>query len=226
MTDNNSSCKGNQSIERVYNYVKTYIHNNTMSPSVREICIGAGLKSTSSVHLYLRKLDEIGRIEYRPGMRRAIIIKDMDDVGNWDNNSQTDQDDSVSSADVTKLYCVGKITAGVPIYAHEDYSESYYVDKSIIGNSECFMLRVQGSSMINAHILDGDILIIRKQNYCNEGEIVAALVGDEATVKRFGRVNGTPFLFPENELFSPIPYYDENCKIMGKVIGLHRYTIN
>ena len=77
MSEQNTTNKSNKSIERVYNYVRNYIHENAMSPSVRDICIGSGLKSTSSVHTYLKKLDAMGKIEYRPGMRRAIIIKDM-----------------------------------------------------------------------------------------------------------------------------------------------------
>ena len=80
--------------------------------------------------------------------------------------------------------------------------------------------------MINAHILDGDYLIIRKQNTANEGDIIAALIDDEATVKRYGKQNGVPYLFPENDLFSPIPFNTEGCKILGKVIGLHRYSIS
>lgn len=213
--------KSNKSIERVYNYVRNYIHENAMSPSVRDICTGSGLKSTSSVHTYLKKLDAMGKIEYRPGMRRAIIIKDTDSNRPLENTSYES-----SSADVVKLSCIGKITAGVPIYAHEDESESFYVDRSVIGSSECFLLKVSGSSMIGAHICDGDYLIIRRQNSCDEGDIVAALIGDEATVKRFGKMNGVPYLFPENDFYSPIPFNTAECKILGKVVGLHRYSIN
>lgn len=224
MIESATTNKSNKSIERVYNYVKNYIRENAMSPSVRDICIGSGLKSTSSVHSYLKKLDSLGLIEYRPGMRRAIIIKDMSV------NSVVDNDIEVStpseSANVVKLSCLGKITAGIPIYAHEDVSNSFYVDKSIIGNEECFLLKVSGNSMINAHICDGDYLIIRKQSFCDEGEIIAALIGDEATVKRFGKLNGEPYLFPENDMYSPIPFNTEECKILGKVVGLHRYSIN
>jgi len=208
--------KSEKSIDRVYNYVKLYIKENALSPSVRDICKGAGLKSTSSVHTYLKKLDEMGLIEYRPGMRRAIIIK---------NNSNDEETYTGTPADVVKLPCVGKITAGQPIYAHEDYSDSFYVSKSIIGSDECFLLKVSGTSMINAHILDGDYLIVKKQSGCNEGDIVAALIGDEATVKRFGKLNGVPYLFPENDAYSPIPFNTEDCRILGKVIGLHRYSI-
>lgn len=212
--------KSERSIDRVYSYVKQYIHENALSPSVRDICKGAGLKSTSSVHAYLKKLDELGMIEYRPGMRRAIILKNSE--------QSSDEPSSVSGgrADVVRLPCLGKITAGIPIYAHEDHSESFYVSRSIIGSDECFLLKVSGTSMINAHILDGDYLIVRKQNSCNEGDIIAALIDDEATVKRYGKMNGQPYLFPENDLFSPIPFNTEGCKILGKVIGLHRYSIS
>ncbi|MBQ4271821.1 MAG: transcriptional repressor LexA [Clostridiales bacterium] len=212
--------KSERSIDRVYSYVKQYIHENALSPSVRDICKGAGLKSTSSVHAYLKKLDELGMIEYRPGMRRAIILK------NSEQSSDEPSSVSGSRADVVRLPCLGKITAGIPIYAHEDHSESFYVSRSIIGSDECFLLKVSGTSMINAHILDGDYLIVRKQNSCNEGDIIAALIDDEATVKRYGKMNGQPYLFPENDLFSPIPFNTEGCKILGKVIGLHRYSIS
>lgn len=224
MIDTTSTNKSNKSIERVYNYVRNYIRENAMSPSVRDICIGSGLKSTSSVHSYLKKLDSLGMIEYRPGMRRAIIIKDMN--ASSIDDSPVESSSAAESANVVKLNCIGKITAGVPIYAHEDNTNSFYVDKSIIGNSECFLLRVSGNSMINAHICDGDYLIIRKQSACEEGDIIAALIGDEATVKRFGKLNGEPYLFPENDMYSPIPFNTEECKVLGKVVGLHRYSIN
>lgn len=210
--------KNAKAIDRVYEYVKDYIHTNALSPSVRDICAGASLKSTSSVHTYLKKLHDMGKIEYRPGMRRAIILKSAD-------TEPVSSTVTGESAELIKLPCLGKITAGVPIYAHEDHTESFYVSKSIIGNDECFLLKVSGTSMINAHILDGDYLIIRKQNSCNEGDIIAALIGDEATVKRFGKLNGQPYLFPENELFSPIPFNTNDCRILGKVVGLHRYSI-
>ena len=170
--------------------------------------------------MYLKKLDEMGLIEYRPGMRRAIIIKNLEE------ESETEL-----PADIVRLPCIGKITAGVPIYAHEAYSDSICVNKgvfgkSIIGSDDAFILKVSGTSMINAHIMDGDYLIIRKQSSCNEGDIIAALIDDEATVKRYGKVNGVPYLFPENDAYSPIPFNTEGCRVLGKVVGLHRYTID
>ena len=221
MSARNPESRSAKSIDRVYEYICNYIRKNNISPSVRDICAGVGLKSTSSVHAYLKQLDQMGKIEYRPGIRRAIIIKDQ---GTMADNPATIS--PIEDGEVRQLYCVGKITAGVPILAHEDYSESFFVNRSIIGDSECFMLKVKGSSMIGAHILDGDYLIVRKQNTCDEGDIVAALIGDEATVKRFGRDNGIPYLYPENDAFSPIRFNTEDCRILGKVVGLHRYSIS
>jgi repressor LexA len=168
-------------------------------------------------------LDTQGRIEYRPGLRRAIVIKQ---------DGEFIDHDVPASANVTDLSgyrsipVIGKITAGIPILAHEDYSESLLVSKSIIGDSEAFMLKVKGNSMINAHILDGDIIIVRKQDSCDEGDIIAALIDEEATVKRFGKKNGIPYLFPENDAYSPIAFNKEGCRILGKVVGLHRYSID
>jgi len=216
----NSTSKSAKSIERVYNYVCKYIHENAISPSVRDICAGANLKSTSSVHSYLKKLDEMGRIEYRPGLRRAIILKDTD-------TEYTADTPAVTSSDLVALPCIGKITAGIPILAHENYTdEEIVVSRSMIGSDEAFILKVKGDSMIDAGILDGDYLIIRKQSFCEDRDIIAALIEDEATVKRFGKLNGKPYLFPENEAYAPIPFYDENCRILGKVVGLHRYHIS
>ena len=212
-----------KTIERVYNYICNYINQNQISPSVRDICAGVGLKSTSSVHTYLKQLDSQGRIEYRPGLRRAIVIMQEAD------ESVQEYSGSSNITELTeyrKVPVVGKITAGIPILAHEDYSDSYLVNKSIIGDSEAFMLKVRGNSMINAHILDGDLIIVRKQNNCEEGDIIAALIDDEATVKRFGKKNGIPYLFPENDDYSPIPFNTEGCRILGKVVGLHRYDID
>lgn len=212
-----------KTIERVYNYICNYINQNQISPSVRDICAGVGLKSTSSVHTYLKQLDSQGRIEYRPGLRRAIVIKQGSD------DSVQEYPESTNVTELTeyrKVPVIGKITAGIPILAHEDYSDSFLVSKSLIGDSEAFMLKVRGNSMINAHILDGDLIIVRKQNTCEEGDIIAALIEDEATVKRFGKKNGIPYLFPENDDYSPIPFNTEGCRILGKVVGLHRYSID
>lgn len=214
---------GDKTIDRVYNYIRNYIEQNQISPSVRDICAGVGLKSTSSVHTYLKQLDSQGIIEYRPGLRRAIVIKHPSDDAEQVSGVTSEVTDL---GNFRKVPVIGKITAGVPILAHEDYSESFPISRSVIGDSEAFMLKVRGNSMINAHILDGDLIIVRKQTTCEDGDIIAALIDDEATVKRFGKKNGIPYLFPENDDYSPIPFNTEGCRILGKVVGLHRYTID
>ena len=212
-----------KTIERVYSYICNYINKNQISPSVRDICAGVGLKSTSSVHTYLKQLDSQGKIEYRPGLRRAIVIKQSSSGYEAEPDSPSTVTDLGS---YRELPVIGKITAGIPILAHEDYSDTFLVNRSVIGDSDAFILKVSGNSMVNAHILDGDLIIVRKQNTCDEGDIIAALINDEATVKRFGRKNGIPYLFPENDAYSPIPFNKEGCRILGKVVGLHRYSID
>ena len=212
-----------KTIERVYSYICNYINKNQISPSVRDICAGVGLKSTSSVHTYLKQLDSQGKIEYRPGLRRAIVIKQSSSGYEAEPDSPSTVTDLGS---YRELPVIDKITAGIPILAHEDYSDTFLVNRSVIGDSEAFILKVSGNSMVNAHILDGDLIIVRKQNTCDEGDIIAALINDEATVKRFGRKNGIPYLFPENDAYSPIPFNKEGCRILGKVVGLHRYSID
>ena len=228
MSDKSTSheSKSLKTIDRVYQYVRKYIRENAISPSVRDICKGAELKSTSSVHTYLRKLDEMGKIEYRPGLRRAIIIKNMEDVTPVESPKPAEASVTPLRSDLVELPLLGKITAGLPIYAHEDHDEAVYVNRSMIGSDDCFLLRVSGTSMIDAHILDGDLIIVRKQDSCDEGDIIAALINDEATVKRYGKFNGVPYLFPENDLYSPIPFNTEGCRVLGKVVGLHRYSIS
>ena len=208
---------GDKTIERVYNYLCDYISKNQISPSVRDICAGVGLKSTSSVHTYLKQLDSLGRIEYRPGLRRAIVIKQ--------NSNSTEQDLS-DSASVTELNdyrnipVIGKITAGIPILAYENYTDSFPVGKSIIGDSEAFMLRVSGESMIEAGILDGDYILVRRQNSAENGTIVVALIEDEATVKTFYKEKDHIRLQPQNSTMDPIIVPD--CQILGIVIGVFR----
>lgn len=221
----NSSKKSDKTLERVYSYIKQYITNNMMSPSVRDICNGVGLKSTSSVHLYLKKLDEIGLIEYRPGIRRAIVIKADAEEPSDIYQASTSPLIVNKDSDIVRLPLLGKITAGQPIYATEDYSSSIAVNKSIIGDETHFILKVSGNSMVNAHILDGDYIIVKKQSMCELGDIIVALIDDSATVKRFGYKNKLPYLFPENDSYEPIPFHNADCRILGKVVGLHRYSI-
>lgn len=171
-----------------------------LPPTVREICAAAGIKSTSTVHAYLKTLEENGYISRQSGLNRAIRL---------------------SGESVARVPLLGKVTAGQPILAVEEVED--YVPYSGGGYQpgELFALRVSGTSMINAGIFDKDVVIVHKTPTAVNGDIVVALVGDEATVKRFYKENGHFRLQPENDAFEPI-IVDE-VSILGKVVSLVRY---
>ena len=171
-----------------------------LPPTVREICAAAGIKSTSTVHAYLKTLEENGYISRQSGLNRAIRLP---------------------GESVARVPLLGKVTAGQPILAVEEVED--YVPYSGGGYQpgELFALRVSGTSMINAGIIDKDVVIVHKTPTAVNGDIVVALVGDEATVKRFYKENGHFRLQPENDAFEPI-IVDE-VSILGKVVSLVRY---
>ena len=171
-----------------------------LPPTVREICAAAGIKSTSTVHAYLKTLEENGYISRQSGLNRAIRLP---------------------GESVARVPLLGKVTAGQPILAVEEVED--YVPYSGGGYQpgELFALRVSRTSMINAGIFDKDVVIVHKTPTAVNGDIVVALVGDEATVKRFYKENGHFRLQPENDAFEPI-IVDE-VSILGKVVSLVRY---
>ncbi len=172
-------------------------------PSVREICQAVGLRSTSSVQNNLDALEEKGYIERDPMLKRSIRI-----VGQAEN--------------VRHVPLLGVVTAGLPILAVENV-ESYlpFTGGHISSDKDMFALRVRGESMLNAGIFDGDILFVERTPSARNGEIVVALVGDEATVKTFYKENGHFRLQPENDDYEPI-IVDE-VAILGKVVAMMRY---
>ena len=201
----------------IYDYIVEYVDQNGYPPSVRDICKGTGIKSTSTVHSHLKRLQESGKLDYTAGRRRAISINSDDD-----NNECINFDDSI----ITMLPLVGTVTAGAPILAHENIERTLpFPSEYFGGKGDVFALEVRGDSMIDAAILDGDYVIVRKQSAADFGDIIVALIEDEATVKTFIRKDGKTFLQPENSAYSPIPFYSENCKILGKVIGVFRSSI-
>ena len=170
-----------------------------LPPSVREICSATGIKSTSTVHAYLRLLEDEGYISRQSGLNRAIRLP---------------------GESVMRVPLLGKVTAGIPILAVEQVEE--YVPYSGGGYhaGELFALRVSGTSMINAGILDKDIVIVKKTPVAENGDIVVALIGDEATVKRIYREKDHIRLQPENDAFEPIIV--KEVVILGKVVSLLR----
>jgi len=196
-----------QTVELIYNFVVSYIRKEGYPPSVREICAGVGIKSTSTIHAHLRRLQDLGRIEYTPGKRRAIIVPDL----------QNDQ--------VRNLPVVGTVTAGLPILAVENIERTLPFSADFYSSGEHFVLKIRGDSMINAHILDSDYVIVKRQNTAIIGQIIVARIEDEATVKTLISHNGEMYLRPENEAYSLIPFHQENCQILGIVVGLFRDSI-
>ena len=188
----------------IYEFLKTYTDNKGYPPSVREICEAVGLKSTSSVHGHLKRLESKGLIRRDPTKPRALEIID---------NSL--------KKEMVNIPIIGKVTAGLPILANENVEDTFPIPLDYIRhNNELFMLNISGDSMINAGIFDGDLAIIEECKTANNGEIVVALIENEATIKRFYKEKNHIRLQPENDNMDAIIVDD--CIILGKLVGLFR----
>lgn len=177
--------------QEILTFLRSFAAENGYAPSVREIGQAVGLRSTASVQYHLNELSRAGLIETDGGKNRAIRLPDRHGIP-----------------------IVGTVAAGVPILAEENIDGYLSLDEG----DGCFALRIQGDSMIEAHIFDGDKIIVRPQPTAENGEIVVALIGDEATCKRFSRKNGGVWLLPENPAYAPIDGRD--AVILGKVCAV------
>ncbi|HHV41349.1 MAG TPA: transcriptional repressor LexA [Clostridiaceae bacterium] len=194
-----------QTVEKVYDYIVEYTRKNGFSPSIRDICKGVGIKSTSTVHNHLRRLRKSGRIEMKAGKRRAISVP------------------ALEMSRERKIPLVGRVTAGVPILATQNIECELPVPAGYFAEAdEMFALNVSGDSMKDAHILDGDIVFVRKQPTAELGQIVVALLDNEATVKRLVKENNRIYLKPENKAYDMILFEDESYRILGVVRGVFR----
>lgn len=201
----------------ILKFIEKQIQLNSYPPSVREIGKAVGLKSTATVHGYLAKLEEKGYIKKESQKGRTLkLLKG----GLVENKNQTSMKEFYSGKEMVEVPVIGKITAGAPILAVENVTDTFPIPIDFVGNSESFMLTVRGESMIEAGILDGDYILVRKQNTANNGEIVVALIEDEATVKTFYKEKDHIRLQPENSTMDPIIVPD--CRILGKVSGVFR----
>ena len=201
----------------ILKFIEKQIALNSYPPSVREIGKAVGLKSTATVHGYLAKLEEKGYIkkESQKGRTLKLLKGGLDKDKN-----QTQMKEFYSGKEMVEVPVIGKITAGAPILAVENITDTFPIPIDFVGNSESFMLTVRGESMIEAGILDGDYILVKKQDGANNGEIVVALIEDEATVKTFYKEKDHIRLQPENSTMDPIIV--PNCKILGKVAGVFR----
>lgn len=198
--------KTQEIICKIYGYIDSYVRSNKYPPSVREISKALGIKSTASVYYYLEKMREQNLINKAPEKKRAIEIISPES----------------HSHSFTEIPLVGKIAAGSPITAIENVEESIPLPTDMFGSGVMFMLTVSGDSMIEAGINDGDKIIVKQQNYAQNGEIVAAMIDNAATVKRFYREDGQIRLKPENQTMSDIIVKGGDFSILGVVKGLIR----
>ena len=190
-----------EKINQVYDYTFEFIKTNGFPPSVREICSKCNIKSTATAYLYLEKLKERGLLEKAPQKKRAISL-------------------AQKVEDCKSIPIVGTISAGYPIFAVENLDGYLPIPNDFSSGGTEFALKVQGDSMINAGIFNGDIIIVNQQNTAENGQIVVALVNDSATVKRFYKKKNKIILHPENEAFEDMIFDD--VAILGIVKGLMR----
>ena len=189
-----------KSQQKIYDFLKERAQTG-IPPSVREICAATGLRSTSTVHLHLKALEQAGYITRDAGLNRAIHIEGCEQAG--------------------QVPILGRVTAGMPILAVEDIEGYIPMPAEKLRGRDLFALHVQGESMINAGILDGDYVIAERTPTADDGEILVALLEDEATVKRLYREKDRVRLQPENPAYEPI--YAQNVLVLGKVVAVVRY---
>lgn len=186
-------------MQAVLNFINEYNAEYGYPPTVREICAQLKIKSTASAYYYIEKLTAEGKLSKSPNKNRAVSFKKSSSVN---------------------IPLLGVVTAGQPIFAYENYEDYYSFPAGSFRGEDLFMLRIQGTSMIDAGICDGDKVVVRKQQTAENGDIVVALLGDSATVKRFFKKEDHIVLHPENETMEDI--IAEDVKILGKVVGLVR----
>lgn len=198
--------KMNDKQSEILNYLKSEIKSKGYPPSVREICAAVGFRSTSTVHGYLKQLEEKGFIRRDPAKPRAIEVFPTEA--------------EKTSGELVHVPIIGRVTAGEPILAVENIEGYFPVPIAYVENKDVYMLNVEGNSMIDAGIYDGDLIFVHKQQTAQDGDIVVALLDDSVTVKRFFKEKNLIRLQPENTAMSPI--YVKNIEILGKVGGLFR----
>ncbi|MGN0251546.1 MAG: transcriptional repressor LexA [Oliverpabstia sp.] len=194
--------------QEILDYIKNEIVNRGFPPAVREICEAVNLKSTSSVHSHLETLEKNGYIRRDPTKPRAIEI--------------VDDNFNLVRREVVNVPVIGRVAAGEPLLAIENIENYFPIPAEFMPNAQTFILNVQGESMINAGILNGDNVIVEQCSTADNGDMVVALIDDSATVKTFYKEDGHIRLQPENDYMDPI-IVEGDLQILGKVIGVFRF---
>src|SRR5881628_185317 len=204
--------------QEIWDFLVDYVDTHGYPPTVREIGEAVGLASPSTVHAHLANLERAGLLKRDPTKPRALEVVGRGRIG-------SSAPPARAAAEPRRLPLVGEVAAGGPLLAEENIEDYLAVPEPLARGGEEFLLRVKGDSMVNAGILDRDIVVVRREQTARDGEIVVALAGedetgDEATVKRFFREDGRVRLQPENDALEPI--YADHVQILGKVIGVFR----
>jgi len=199
--------------QEIWKFLTDYVDEHGYPPTVREIGEAVGLASPSTVHAHLANLERAGLIKRDPTKPRALELR------------RDPKPETARADDMHRLPLLGEIAAGGPLLAEQNVEEYVAVPEPLARGGEEFLLRVKGDSMINAGILEGDLVVVRRQQDARNGDIVVALAGpdetaDEATVKRFFRENDRIRLQPENDALEPI--YTDYVEVLGKVTGVFR----
>ena len=187
----------------VYRYIKNYIDENSYPPSIREICKDLNISSTATVYYYITKMEKQGLLKKGKGKNRSLGVV------------------SKANKNMIEVPLVGQVQAGYPVLAEQNIEDIYSIPRELFRGDELFMLRVRGRSMVEAGIFENDKLVVKRQNTADNGDIVVALVENEATVKRFFKTKDHYILHPENEEMEDIVVYD-GLTSLGLVVGLIR----
>ena len=208
----------------ILTFIRERVEEKGFPPSVREIGEAVGLTSTSSVAHQLRVLEEKGYLRRDPNTPRALLVTDgAEPLPDAETTSAVDiepESDTALPDSMVAVPLLGQIAAGGPIVAEQAVEETFPLPRELVGEGELFLLRVRGDSMIDAAICDGDFVAVRSQPTAENGEIVAALLDDGATVKTLSRKDGHVWLLPANDSYAPIP--GDDARIMGKVVSVLR----
>ena len=204
--------KSEQRQNDILAFMKKTIASKGYSPTVREICQALDIKSTSTVHSDIKALELKGLVRKDPAKPRTVLPSDM--------KLGTESADNSADISIVSLPVVGRVAAGEPILAEQNIVDEMPVPARFVGSGNNFILTVHGDSMINAGIMDGDLVVVHQQKTANNGEIVVAMLDGSATVKRFFRENNRIRLQPENSEMAPI--ITKNAEILGKVVSVYR----
>lgn len=202
----------------ILDLIRATVDERGYPPSVREIGEGVGLASSSSVAHQLATLERLGYLRKDPNRPRALVV--ADEPASASGPASATGSDIHVAGDTVSVPLVGRIAAGGPILAEERIEDTFALPRDLVGMGDLFMLKVVGDSMIDAAICDGDWVVVRQQASCENGEIVAALLDGEATVKTFKRRDGHVWLMPHNPAYAPI--LGDDATIMGKVVSVLR----